>query len=218
MSILQYQSLLWPKRVPNDKLMHEIRQIAFYVHDDLPEVPSHLIAIYSTNIYKCPTPNPSEWRRLPVAYKDHIGRLIARNAIFIHVHDHLTTRRRSLDTKDDKVIRHLRSYIAYNDRVLDCVWDEARKAALHDRMTSDWRSEALDMWLVLDMLVSDHSMDALRIFHKHNPESMLDVDPMEFGMSLQYSIVFTNVINIAILHDKIGMTSTTQLRTGIMEE
>ena len=64
-------------------------------------------------------------------------------------------------------------YIAYNDRVLDRVWEEARKAARDDRMSSDWRSEALDRWLVLDMIVSDHSMDALRIFHKHNPASML---------------------------------------------
>ena len=39
MSTLEYQSLMWPKRVPNDKLMHEIRQITFYVHDDIPGVP-----------------------------------------------------------------------------------------------------------------------------------------------------------------------------------
>jgi len=84
------------------------------------------------------------------------------------------------------VIRHLRSYIAYNDRVLDRVWEEARKAARDGRMTADWRSEALDRWLVLDMIVSDHSMDALRIFHKHNPASMLEVDPMELGMSLTF--------------------------------
>jgi hypothetical protein len=186
MSTLEYQSLLWPKRVPNDKLMHEIRQIQFYVHDDLPGLPSHLIAIYSTNIYHCPTPNPSEWRRLPIAYKKHIGRLITRNAIFIYVHDHITTRHQNLTAEDDMVIRHLRSYIAYNDRVLDRVWEEARKAARDGRMTADWRSEALDRWLVLDMIVSDHSMDALRIFHKHNPASMLEVDPMELGMSLTF--------------------------------
>lgn len=218
MSTLEYQSLLWPKRVPNDKLMHEIRQIAFYVHNNLPGVPAHLIAIYSTNIYKCPTPNPSEWRRLPATYEKHIGRLISRNKIFIYVHDHLTGRRRNLDENDNKVIRHLRSYIAYNDKVLDRIWEEARKVTLDGQMTSDWRSEALDRWLVLDTVVKGHSMDALRTFHKHNPASMLDVDPMEFGMSLCHSIPFPNVIYIAILHDQIGMTSTTPLQHGTMAE
>jgi hypothetical protein len=192
---------MWPKRVPNDKLMHEIRQITFYVHDDLPGVPSHLIAIYSTNIYECPTPDPSEWRRLPVTYKKHIGRLISRNAIFIYVHDHLTSRRRNLD---DKIIHHLRCYIAYNDRVLDRIWEEARKGVLDDRMTADWRSEALDRWLVFDMMVSGHSMDALRTFHAHNPESMLNVDPMEFGMSLSCSIPFSNLINFPTFTIRLG--------------
>ena len=186
MSILEYQSRMWPKRVPNEKLMHEIRQIAFYVHDDQPGVPSHLIAIYSTNIYQRPTPNPSEWRRLPAIYTKHISRLISRNAIFIYIHDHLTAGGRHRDETQEKIIRHLRSYIAYNDRVLDRIWSEARRAVMDDRMTSEWRSEALDKWLVLDVIVSDHSVDALRTFHKHNESSMLDVNPMEFGMSSSF--------------------------------
>ena len=87
---------------------------------------------------------------------------------------------------------------------------------MDDRMTSDWRSEALDRWLVLDVIVSDHSVDALRTFHKHNEASMLDVDPMEFGMLLCHSIPFSNVINIAIIIDKIGMIFTTPHHPGTM--
>lgn len=179
---VRHQDLLWPKRTPSDRNLHQIRQIAFSVRDNVPDLPSGLIAIYSTNIYLVPVPPPTKWRELPAIYKDHISRLISRNTHFICVHDHLSAKPHLVTTETQEILNHLRCYISYNDKVMDMIWDEARDAVNKDLMGPEWRSPALNRWLAMDYLIEGHSTDAQEWFRMNDQEDLLKDDPMRFGM------------------------------------
>lgn len=176
---IRRQAHLWPIRVPTDGIMHQIRQIATCIYDGGPEddFPG-MMAIYTTNIYKRPIPDPELKTLFPAAYDIHLNRLLARLRVFLFVHDFINDGRMHEISNRDAILKHLRNYVHYTDSVLDAIFDEAEN---DNSLGPDWRSSVLDKWLVYDYHVGGHTTHDIELFLIEHNEDQLAEDPMEFG-------------------------------------
>lgn len=178
MSIRRQESL-WPTRVPNDSMMHSIRQIALCIYDCEPDENSPgMISVLHTNTYKRPIPAPEPLTRFPAAYEYHLNRLLIRFRVLLFAHDFIDSGRMLVGSDRDAILKHLKCYVQYTDGVLDAIWEEAERA---NSLGPDWRSEVLDKWLVYDYHVGGHTPQDLELFLTEHNEDILEEDPMEFG-------------------------------------
>ena len=177
---IRRQGNYWPNRMPTDAIMHQIWQTATCIYECGPEdnAPG-MMAIYTTNIYKRPIPDPELKIYFPAAYEIHLNRLLTRFRTFLFVHDFIHDGRMHDISNRDAILKHLRQYIHYNDSIMDAILDEAEN---DDSLGPDWRSAILDQWLVNEYHIGGHTTQDIELFLiEHNLDELAE-DPMEFGM------------------------------------
>jgi hypothetical protein len=184
----------WPSKPTTNQTMTEIRQIRFFFPKDVDKAPEGFFPIYDKNLFTRPATLPAFRTILPNSYKNHIRRIVNRNAIYIITHDIVASNNRlASQFKDVKtLLAELRLNIQYNDAVMDTIWEDAENATANRTMTMDWRSPDLDAWLVIDKLVEDHSPDGKEQYLNDATKSTLDQDPEELGA---YTFHNLNVYN-----------------------
>jgi hypothetical protein len=169
----------WPTKPASKKLMHDIRQIVYCIRDDIPEAKPGLVAILSMNTYTLPLRKPTLWRVIPATYSDHVLRILHRNIHLFLAFDMISSGKVDTGLDSEELRDHISRHIAYNDIMLDRLWEEARTV---NHMTPEWRSPSLDRWLVIDYHIGDHTDFALEHYAKANGATALHDDPMELGV------------------------------------
>ena len=157
----------------------KIVQIEFTIHRS--NGPG-LIEIWGfNNLDSVKDDNPYPWCTMPSAYAIYLNQAFFRleNLKYAVLHA----------KGDQTVMLLLKHHLLHLDATLDQVWEEVRKADLHDKMNANWRSETLDQWLTVDFHVQRHNPFDVDAYIEEEAGNLqkLKMDPFDLGIIYGFS-------------------------------
>lgn len=137
---------LWPKSIAPAHKMALIEQIVYFISNDK-DTKDGFIDVWAKNLFK----NNEEymWRKMPAFYEIHLLRMFLRMELLLKAS--------KIDDLSESTSALVNKNIVYLDKVLDKIWKEARQA--EHSMTTTWRSDALDDWMIIEFVVGRHDHD-----------------------------------------------------------
>lgn len=127
--------------------------------------------------------------KFPSLYKDYLGRIIHRRALYLTLWEHSVDPRLKSIPNFSKVFRHVRQLAEFTDRVVNACLIDADKYC-HSPL---WVPEPLREWLILEFHVG-HGVEDVHHWLAEHPE-LSHTDPTEYGMYKSQPSEFDCVID-----------------------
>lgn len=173
----------WPKSAPSNVQYHEYYQQQFEFADKKGR--HGVFTVFEVMTYSRDG-EKKEKCSFPSFYRNHLGRLLHRRALYTELWAMYDNPRCKAFPKFNVILKRIKQQTIYLDNVVEKCLEEAQEA----RVTPEWSPTILQSWLLVEYYVNAHDPDSVRAWIEEN-EEVNDTDPAEFGKHNAFCVLIS---------------------------